>query len=69
MRKLWCVPEELLAILLVELRDNVLDGVLVARNDDVLNGVHSAVGQLDHLIQNHEGGLQRFKTREREIGS
>lgn len=35
----------------------MLDGVLVARNDDVLNGVHSAVGQLDHLIQNHEGSL------------
>lgn len=51
------IPEELLTILLVEFRDNVLDGVLVTRDDNVLNGVHSAVGQLDHLIQNNKGSL------------
>lgn len=59
------IPEELLTILLVEFRDNMLDGVLVTRDDDVLNGVHSAVGQLDHLIQNYEGSLLGQYERQR----
>lgn len=36
----------------------MLDGVLVAGDNNVLDGVDTTVGQLDHLIQNNEGSLQ-----------
>ena len=51
-------PEEFLPVTLIKLGDNVGNGVLNLGDDNVLNGVHTAVGQLDHLIQNQKGGLQ-----------
>jgi len=54
----WRVPEELLTILFIQPREDVLYGVLVAGDNNVLDGVDTTVGQLDHLIQDNEGSLQ-----------
>lgn len=36
----------------------MLDGVFIAGDNNVLDGVDTTVGQLDHLIQDDEGSLQ-----------
>ena len=54
-------PEELLPVTLVELRDDIRDGVFNLGDDDMLNGVHTAICQLDHLVQNKEGRLKGGK--------
>jgi hypothetical protein len=53
----WREPEELLAILLIQLRDDEFDGVLVTGDNNMLDGVDTTVGQLDHLIQDNERSL------------
>jgi hypothetical protein len=57
--KVMSIPKELLAITLVQLASDVIDGALDAGNNDVLNGVHTTVCDLDDIVQRHEGGLQR----------
>ncbi|EEQ36373.1 vacuolar ATP synthase subunit D [Clavispora lusitaniae ATCC 42720] len=52
-------PVELFSVQLVQFRVDVADGVLGSRNDNVLNGIHSSVGDLDDLVQNDERRLQR----------
>jgi hypothetical protein len=41
----------------VQLRIDVLDSVLEARNDDVLDSVNTSVGCSDDFIENRESGL------------
>jgi len=51
-------PEELLTFHLRHLRLDVYDGVLNARNDDVLEGIHTPIGDFDDLVQRCKGSLQ-----------
>ena len=59
------VPEELFTIHLIKLAHDVLDRVVETGNDDMLNGVHPAIGRTDDLVEDHECGLERRKLDER----
>lgn len=62
-------PEELLPLQLVELGDDVVEGALDLGDDDVLDGVDAPVRRLDHLVQRHEGGLQRRQLHQQLHGA
>mmetsp|Transcript_8963 Transcript_8963/g.28305 ORF Transcript_8963/g.28305 Transcript_8963/m.28305 type:complete len:262 (-) Transcript_8963:57-842(-) len=51
--------EDVLTLQLVQLRLNVCDRALDARNDHVVQRIHSTVGDLDGLVECHERCLQR----------
>jgi hypothetical protein len=50
-------PVEFLPLTLIELRHDVLDGVVNAGQHHVFDGVHTTIGDLDHFVQRHEGRL------------
>mmetsp|Transcript_22035 Transcript_22035/g.64440 ORF Transcript_22035/g.64440 Transcript_22035/m.64440 type:complete len:315 (-) Transcript_22035:12-956(-) len=58
-------PEELLALELVELGDDVVDEAGDPRDDDGVERVDAARGHLDGLVEDEEGGLQRRQLDER----
>ena len=62
-------PEELLPLQLVELGDDVVEGALDLGDDDVLDGVDAPVRRLDHLVQCHEGRLQRRQLHQQLHGA
>lgn len=47
-------PEELLAIRLIQLAQDILDGIIQSRNNNVFNGVHSSIRRPDHVVEDHE---------------
>jgi len=55
------IPEELFTILLIQFRENVLDRVFIARDDDVLNCINTTVRQLNDLVQDDKGSLGKMK--------
>mmetsp|Transcript_10292 Transcript_10292/g.30555 ORF Transcript_10292/g.30555 Transcript_10292/m.30555 type:complete len:231 (-) Transcript_10292:208-900(-) len=61
--------EELLAVLLVHLRGDVLHDVLDPGDEDVLERVHAPTGHLDLLVQGVERRLQRSELDELAHGS
>ena len=69
MARSWDSPEELLPLQLVELGDDVVEGALDLGDDDVLDGVDAPVRRLDHLVQRHEGRLQRRQLHQQLHGA
>jgi hypothetical protein len=59
-------PEELLPVHFVELRVDVLDCVLEARDEDVFEGVHAPVRHSDDFVEDNESGLNGRNERKRE---
>ena len=62
------MPEKLLPLQLVQLRDDVGEGSLDFRDDDVLDGVDSPVGHLDDFVQRDEGCLKGGQLDEEHHG-
>ena len=63
------LPEELLPLQLVQLRDDVVEGPLDPGDDDVLDGVDAPVRDLDHLVERDERRLQRRQLHEQFHGA
>lgn len=55
--------KELFSILLVEFGDDESDCVVNARNNDMLNGVHSTVCNLDDFVQNNKSSLPESQSK------
>ena len=49
-RRSLLIPEKLLALELVEFGNNVRNRVFDARNDDAVERIHAAIGDLERLV-------------------